>query len=187
MFRRCDKVAEGRMLGSEKLPMKPKAFNPDRNPLHGRLHWRCQPFEGLSLADLYAVLQLRSAVFVVEQSCLFQDMDGLDSACHHLLGQDASGQLLAYARLVPKGQAFADASVGRVVTAPAGRGRALGYSLGHELMAKACAELTALWGLQPIRIGAQAHLQAFYAQHGFVADGTGYTEDGIPHVEMRRP
>ncbi len=147
------------------------------------LHWRCLPFEGLGVAELYAVLQLRSAVFVVEQHCVFQDMDGLDPACHHLLGQDASGQLLAYARLVPKGLAFAEASVGRVVTAPAGRGRAL----GHQLMAQACTALTALWGSQPIRIGAQAHLQAFYAQHGFVADGPGYVEDGIPHVEMRRP
>lgn len=147
------------------------------------LHWRCLPFEGLGVAELYGVLQLRSAVFVVEQHCVFQDMDGLDPACHHLLGQDASGQLLACARLVPKGLAFAEASVGRVVTAPAGRGRAL----GHQLMAQACTALTALWGAQPIRIGAQAHLQAFYAQHGFVADGPGYIEDGIPHVEMRRP
>ncbi len=151
------------------------------------LHWRCLPFEGLGLTELYAVLQLRSAVFVVEQNCAFQDVDGLDPACHHLLGQDASGQLLAYARLVPQGLAFAEASVGRVVTAAAGRGRALGGSLGHELMAQACAALATLWGTQPIRIGAQAHLQAFYGQHGFVAEGPGYIEDGIPHVEMRRP
>ena len=146
------------------------------------LHWRCLPFEGLSLAELYTVLQLRSAVFVVEQHCVFQDMDGLDSACHHLLGKDGTGQLLAYARLVPKGLAFAEASVGRVVTAPAGRGRAL----GHALMAQACDQLHALWGTQPIRIGAQAHLQAFYSRHGFVADGATYIEDGIPHVEMLR-
>jgi ElaA protein len=110
-------------------------------------------------------------------------MDGLDPACHHLLGQAADGTLLAYARLVPKGLAFAEASVGRVVTSPAGRGRAL----GHALMAQACAQLAALWGPQPIRIGAQAHLQAFYGQHGFVADGPGYIEDGIPHVEMLCP
>jgi len=151
------------------------------------LRWRCLPFDGLSLAELYTVLRLRSAVFVVEQNCVFQDMDGLDPACHHLLGQDGSGQLLAYARLVPKGLAFAEASVGRVITAPAGRGGALGFALGHALMAQACAALTALWGEQPIRIGAQAHLQGFYGQHGFVTEGEGYIEDGIPHVEMRRP
>lgn len=147
------------------------------------LAWRCLPFEALSVAELYAVLQLRSAVFVVEQTCVFQDMDGLDPACHHLLGQDADGSLLAYARLVPKGMSFAEASVGRVVTSPAGRGKAL----GHALMTQACSQLTSLWGQQPIRIGAQAHLQAFYGQHGFVAEGPGYIEDGIPHVEMLRP
>jgi ElaA protein len=145
--------------------------------------WRCLPFEGLSLTELYAVLQLRSAVFVVEQTCVFQDMDGLDPACHHLLGHDASGQLLAYARLVPQGLAFAEASVGRVVTAHAGRGRAL----GHALMSQACTALTHLWGSQPIRIGAQAHLQGFYGQHGFATDSAEYMEDGIAHVEMLRP
>mgnify|MGYP002776401362 CR=1 FL=1 len=147
------------------------------------VHWRCLPFTALSVAELYAVLQLRSAVFVVEQACVFQDMDGLDPTCHHLLGQAADGTLLAYARLVPAGVAFAEASVGRVITAPAARGTAL----GHRLMAQACTQLAQLWGAQPIRIGAQAHLQAFYGQHGFVAEGAGYIEDGIPHVEMLRP
>jgi ElaA protein len=146
------------------------------------VRWRCVSFGALSVADLYAVLQLRSAVFVVEQACVFQDMDGLDPVCHHLLGQGADGTLLAYARLVPGAHAFAQASVGRVVTAPAARG----LELGHALVARACAELAALWGPQPIRIGAQAHLQAFYARHGFVAEGPGYIEDGIAHVEMLR-
>ncbi len=152
--------------------------------------WRCLPFGGLSVTELYAVLQLRSAIFVVEQACVFQDMDGLDPACHHLLGHDAAGTLLAYARLVPSGRAFAQASVGRVVTSHSERGRVRaserGYSLGHALMAQACTQLAALWGSQPIRIGAQAHLQAFYGQHGFVTDSPEYIEDGIPHVEMLR-
>lgn len=146
------------------------------------LTWRCLPFEALRVAELYAVLQLRSAVFVVEQQCVFQDLDGLDPQCHHVLGRNAGGELLAYARLVPAGLAFEQASVGRVVTSPAGRGRAL----GHALMAQACTALTTLWGAQPIRIGAQAHLQAFYGQHGFVTDSAEYLEDGIPHVEMLR-
>lgn len=148
----------------------------------GDLNWRCLPFHAMSVAELYAVLQLRAAVFVVEQQCVFQDMDGLDPECHHLLGRDAGGQLLAYARLVPRGLAFTEASVGRVVTAPAGRGRAL----GHALMAEAGTVLTNLWGPQPIRIGAQAHLEGFYGQHGFVTDSAEYMEDGIPHVEMLR-
>ena len=164
------------------------------------LHWQCLPFERLSAHSLYAILQLRAEVFVVEQACVFQDMDGADAACFHLLGTDATAlpglagciesadpvptrPLLAYARLVPAGLKYAEASIGRVVTSPAARGRAL----GHALMAQACRQLVSLWGPQPIRIGAQAHLQAFYGQHGFVTDSPPYMEDGIPHVEMLRP
>lgn len=164
------------------------------------LHWQCLPFDRLNVHSLYAILQLRAEVFVVEQACVFQDMDGADAACHHLLGTDAAASpglagcvesaepippraLLAYARLVPAGLKYAEASIGRVVTSPAARGRAL----GHALMAQACQQLVNLWGAQPIRIGAQAHLQAFYGQHGFVTDSPPYLEDGIPHVEMLRP
>ena len=159
------------------------AQSPADKPVAVDVPWRCLPFADLGVAELYAVLQLRSAVFVVEQACVFQDMDGLDLVCHHLLGQDARGGLLAYARLVPAGVAFAEASVGRVITAPAARGTAL----GHRLMAQACTQLAQLWGEQPIRIGAQAHLQRFYCQHGFVTDSAEYMEDGIAHVEMLRP
>ena len=165
------------------IPTPVAAQSPADKPVAVDVSWRCLPFAGLGVAELYAVLQLRSAVFVVEQACVFQDMDGLDPVCHHLLGQDASGRLLAYARLVPAGVAFAEASVGRVITAPAARGTAL----GHRLMAQACTQLAQLWGAQPIRIGAQAHLQSFYGQHGFVTDSAEYMEDGIAHAEMLRP
>ena len=150
------------------------------------LRWRCLAFADLGVADLYRVLQLRSAVFVVEQTCVFQDMDGRDPACLHLLGAapDAGqgGDLLAYARLLPAGLAFPEASIGRVATAPATRGS----GLGHALMAQTIAQLQRLWGPQPVRIGAQAHLQAFYRQHGFEPDGDHYLEDGIDHIEMVR-
>jgi len=150
------------------------------------LRWRCLPFDNLGAADLYRVLQLRSAVFVVEQTCVFQDMDGRDPACQHLLGAapDAGegGDLLAYGRLVPAGLAFAEASIGRVATAAQVRGT----RAGHALMAEAIAQVQRLWGPQPIRIGAQAHLQAFYRQHGFEPDGYLYLEDGIDHIEMIR-
>ncbi len=152
---------------------------------HG-LRWRCLPFADLGAADLYRVLQLRSAVFVVEQNCVFQDMDGRDPACLHLLGAapDAGegAELLAYARLLPAGVAFAEASIGRVATAAQVRGT----RAGHALMAEAIAQVQRLWGPQPIRIGAQAHLQAFYRQHGFEPDGDLYLEDGIDHIEMLR-
>lgn len=145
------------------------------------LRWRCLRFDELSLHGLYGLLALRSKVFVVEQACAYQDIDGADPDCLHLLGE-RDGMLLASARLVPAGLKFPEASIGRVVTEPVTRGS----GLGHALMREAIARLQAHWGAQPIRIGAQAHLQAFYRQHGFLPDGEPYDEDGIEHVEMRR-
>ncbi|MGV3727167.1 GNAT family N-acetyltransferase [Hydrogenophaga sp.] len=145
------------------------------------LTWRCLPFDALHARTLYALLQLRAEVFVVEQSCVFQDMDGADAQCFHLLGESARG-LEAYARLVPAGLKYPEASIGRVVTLPAARGG----GLGHALMSEAVRAMVSLWGVQPIRIGAQAHLQAFYGQHGFAPAGPIYIEDGIDHIEMVR-
>jgi ElaA protein len=151
------------------------------------LRWRCLPFGALQPDTLYGVLRLRSEVFVVEQRCLFQDMDGADTHCMHLLGEAASPSgppvLRAYARLVPAGLKFAEASIGRVVSDPALRGT----GVGHVLMAQALHTLRTLWGPQPVRIGAQAHLQDFYRRHGFQTASPVYDEDGIDHVEMLRP
>ena len=154
---------------------------------HGAaLQWRCLPFAALSAETLYRLLRLRSEVFVVEQACVFLDMDGLDAQCLHVLGevvdQDGTPHLHASTRLVPPGVAFAEASIGRVVTAPAARGG----GIGHALMAESVRLLEQLWGPQPIRIGAQAHLERFYNRHGFVSDDKPYIEDGIPHIEMLR-
>lgn len=146
------------------------------------LHWRSLAFDALRPTELYALLRLRTEVFVIEQNCVFQDMDGADPACHHLLGT-RDGALLAYARLVPAGLKFAEASIGRVVSDPSTRGT----GMGHALMREAVLQLHALWGEQPIRIGAQAHLQGFYRQHGFRPSGPIYIEDGIDHIEMLRP
>ena len=164
--------------------------------ISGNLTWQCLAFDQLTLAQLYAALQLRAEVFVVEQACAFQDLDGVDAACHHLLGwgrpnatnaaataSNGPPTLLACARLVPAGVNCAEASIGRVVTSPVARGQAL----GHALVAQACQALVALWGAQPIRIGAQSHLQPFYAQHGFATASEPYVEDGIWHVEMLKP
>ncbi|MDP3834261.1 MAG: GNAT family N-acetyltransferase [Hydrogenophaga sp.] len=146
------------------------------------LNWRCLPFDALHARTLYALLQLRTEVFVMEQDCVFQDMDGADAQCFHLLGEAADQTLVAYARLVPAGLKFTEASIGRVVTLPAARGG----GLGHVLMREAVRALHGLWGVQAIRIGAQARLEAFYRQHGFEPDGPIYIEDGIDHIEMVR-
>ncbi len=147
-----------------------------------QLVWRCLPFDSLPPRTLYELLRLRTQVFVIEQQCLFQDMDGADPDCQHLLGE-RDGRLLAYARLVPAGLKYTEASIGRVVNDPTTRGT----GMGHALMREAVAQLQALWGRQPIRIGAQAHLQGFYRQHGFEPAGPIYIEDGIDHIEMLRP
>ena len=144
--------------------------------------WRFVAFDALTARELYAVLQLRSEVFVVEQACVFQDMDGADVQAMHLLGTLA-GQLVAYARCFAAGVKFAEASIGRVAT----RNSLRGSGSGHVLLQKAIACLSQQWGPQAIRIGAQARLEPFYRQHGFVKTGAPYSEDGIPHIEMLRP
>jgi ElaA protein len=143
--------------------------------------WQWLPFDALSSTQLYELLRLRSEVFVVEQKCIFLDMDGLDGQAMHLLGVRA-GELVAYVRCFPSGIAFDEASIGRVVT----RQSARGGGLGHVLMAEAIRALQQQWGVQPIRIGAQAHLQSFYERHGFADVGKPYVEDGIDHIEMVR-
>ncbi|MFC7462748.1 GNAT family N-acetyltransferase [Hydrogenophaga defluvii] len=152
------------------------------------LVWRFQAFDALTVAELYAVLRLRSEVFVVEQNCVFLDMDNSDAQAMHLMCKaadavEAQGELVAYARCFGPGVKYAEASIGRVITAPQARAG----GLGHVLMREAVRAVQAHWGPQPIRIGAQARLQAFYEQHGFVREGEPYIEDGIPHIEMLRP
>ena len=144
--------------------------------------WRFVTFDALTTAELYDLLQLRSEVFVVEQACIFQDMDGADAQAMHLLGS-AGGRLVAYARCFATGVKFAEASMGRVIT----RSSLRGSGIGHALMQQAIACLSRQWGAQPIRIGAQARLEPFYARHGFVKTGEPYLEDGISHIEMLRP
>ncbi len=150
------------------------------------LRWRCLPFEGLSVHELYAALALRAQVFVLEQDCVYLDLDGHDPAVLHLLGQDGdSGELLAYARLVPpgtKGPGQTQPMIGRVVTAPAARGQGAGRALMRQAL-RACAEH---WPGQAVEIQAQSYLRAFYASLGFVATSAPYLDDDIEHIDMRR-
>lgn len=145
------------------------------------MQWKLSAFDALSAAELYELLQLRSEVFVVEQDCVFLDLDGADAQALHLMGRRA-GQLLAYARCLPAGVKFAECSLGRVVT----RRSVRGSGLGHDLLRRALGVVIAQWGPQAIRIGAQAQLKEFYAAHGFVDVGRPYVEDGIDHLEMVR-
>ena len=145
------------------------------------ISWRFVSFEELTTRELYEVLQLRSEVFVVEQTCIFQDMDGADQEAMHLLGT-VNGQLAAYARCFAASAKFPEASIGRVTT----RDTLRGGGAGHVLMREAVARVLAHWGPQAIRIGAQERLEKFYMQHGFLDAGVPYIEDGIAHIEMVR-
>ncbi|MCU0395102.1 MAG: GNAT family N-acetyltransferase [Chitinophagaceae bacterium] len=147
-----------------------------------KLNWVFKPFDALSLQELYALLRLRSEVFVVEQNCVFLDMDDKDQHCHHLLGY--KGDLLAaYTRIVPRGVSYDEyASIGRVVTSPQVRGE----GRGRELMEESIRRLHELYGVVPIKIGAQLYLKAFYNSLGFEQCGEVYDEDGIDHIPMLR-
>jgi ElaA protein len=140
------------------------------------MDWHVKTFETLTAVELYAIMALRQQVFVVEQKCAYQDADGVDMVCKHLWAQ--RGAIQAYLRIVPAGVKFPEVSIGRVITAPMARGT----GLGRELMKRGLAEV----GSVPIRIGAQAHLEKFYAELGFVRASDVYDEDGIPHIEMLR-
>lgn len=149
--------------------------------------WTCKAFNDLSNVELYQIMAARSAVFVVEQNCAYQDADFADFDCYHLAawlpGKDASQTLSAYVRLLPPGLKFAEASIGRVLTSQIARRQ----KLGAILMTRAVAECQALFGHAPIRISAQLYLVQFYRRMGFVTVSDVYDEDGIPHIEMLRP
>jgi ElaA protein len=144
------------------------------------MRWQATSFADLSVAELYEALALRQLVFVVEQTCAYQDCDGKDARAVHLLGRAEDGRLVAYARLFGPGVSFAERSIGRVVTHPDVRRQ----GAGKELMREAIERTRATFGDGPIRIGAQRYLERFYGELGFRVASAPYDEDGIPHVEM---
>jgi ElaA protein len=147
--------------------------------IHIMINWVCKKFGELTPEELYKILRLRSEVFVVEQQCIFLDMDNKDYYCDHLSGwQD--DQLLGYSRIVPSGISYTEFSIGRIVSSPAARGK----GVGQELVQQSIRALYHLYGRKDIRIGAQYHLREFYSSFGFVQKGDIYPEDGIDHVEM---
>lgn len=146
------------------------------------LLWTWARLEALSPMDVYDLLALRSEVFVVEQACVFQDADGVDRQAFHLLGRDAAGRLQACLRVVDAGAKYPEPSIGRVITAPEARRT----GLGRVLMAQGLLRCMQVWPGRAVCISAQARLERFYRDFGFVAQGAPYMEDGIPHLEMLR-
>ena len=142
------------------------------------IKWICKHFELMTPHELYAMLRLRCEVFVVEQKCLFLDIDGNDN-CYHLMGFDGD-LLVASTRLLAPNTVYEEMSIGRVVSAASHRG----VGIGQTLMRKSIEQCYQLFGFGTIKIGAQLYLKKFYESFGFQQIGTIYLEDDIEHIKM---
>lgn len=136
-------------------------------------------FNQLSLDELYYLFQLRSQVFVVEQYCVYQDIDGKDKKALHVIGKK-DNTIIAYSRIFKPGDYFKEASIGRVVVAE--NFRHLKY--GHQLMVASIKAVETSFSSKKIKISAQKYLENFYNNLGFITSGEPYLEDGIPHIAM---
>lgn len=147
------------------------------------IHWHDLHHSELDVPTLYAVLQLRCTVFVVEQNCVYQDIDGDDlvGENRHILGW-RDGQLVAYARILKSDVDFEPVVIGRVIV----DARLRGEKLGQQLMSRTLASCQQHWPDKALYLGAQAHLQAFYQRFGFIPVTEVYDEDGIAHIGMTR-
>jgi ElaA protein len=145
------------------------------------MEFEIKRFNELTVQELYNLLQLRAEVFVVEQNCVYQDVDGKDEKAIHVLGY-FEGNLAAYTRIFDKGYYFDEASIGRVVTAPKYRS----MKFGHDLMQVSIDAVAEFFEETAITISAQEYLKKFYEGHGFVQTSEMYLEDDIPHIQMKR-
>ena len=147
------------------------------------LYWTYTSFDDLTTTELYKIMQLRSEVFVVEQNCVYQDVDNKDLVSFHLAAwdKDNNNKLVAYCRILPQEISFKDASIGRVLTDKNYRKN----GTGKELMQRAIAATLQQYTCNYITIGAQLYLRKFYEALGFKQVSETYLEDGIPHIDMQ--
>lgn len=145
------------------------------------LYIKTKKFDQLTTDELYVILQLRSEVFVVEQNCVYQDIDGKDKKALHLLGFDKD-QLVAYTRIFAPGDYFEQASIGRVLVKKSERL----HKHGYQIMEASIHAVFENFGARAIKISAQKYLQKFYTNLGFLPTGEEYLEDGIPHLAMTK-
>jgi ElaA protein len=144
------------------------------------LNWQIKHFNDLSLTEFHDIIALRIKVFVVEQDCPYQELDGKDKKSYHLLCRNEYGDLVGTFRILPPGVSYEEASIGRVVLDEAYRGA----KNGHSMMREAIAFINKEFNRENVRISGQKYLEKFYEKHGFVSTEKEYLEDGIPHVEM---
>ena len=145
------------------------------------IEFKIKPFAELSGQEVYEILRLRSEVFIVEQICIYQDIDNKDQKAIHVLGY-CDNELAAYCRLFDAGNYFDQASIGRVIVAPKFREN----KWGHNLMKVAIDGVKKYFDKNQITISAQLYLQKFYESHGFVKTSETYLEDDIPHIQMKK-
>jgi ElaA protein len=138
-------------------------------------------FSELTTTELYKILQLRSEVFVVEQDCVYQDLDFKDQKSLHVFGFK-NDNIIAYTRIFKPGDYFDNASIGRVVVADTER--KFGY--GHDVIKASINAIKTHFNVDKITISAQKYLKYFYESHNFIQVGEEYLEDGIPHIRMDR-
>ncbi len=137
-------------------------------------------FDELSNSELYDILKLRAEIFVVEQDCVYNDLDGNDEVAHHLMIKNPEGKVSAYARILNKGTRFKQASIGRLVVAKEDRFK----GLARQVMTEAARWMKDNWHVDEIHISAQKYLKGFYGSLGYVIVTDEYLEDGIPHLGM---
>lgn len=145
------------------------------------LEIQIKTFDELQTKELYDLLQLRSEVFVVEQDCVYQDIDGKDQKALHVLGY-YQNQLVAYTRLFKPGDYFEYSSIGRVVVKESFRQ----FGFGKDIMKSSILAIEEVFDERTIKISAQCYLKKFYNELGFIEEGDTYLEDGIPHMAMYR-
>lgn len=143
------------------------------------IHWEVKHYNNLSLDEFHDLIQLRIEVFVIEQDCPYQDVDGKDKVSFHLIGR-VNDKIVATSRILPPGISYEEVAIGRVVIGESARGK--GYA--HDMMQQSKDFIVQEFGNVPIRLSAQKYLESYYGAHGFKSTGKEYLEDGIPHVEM---
>ncbi|MGB1728547.1 MAG: GNAT family N-acetyltransferase [Crocinitomicaceae bacterium] len=137
-------------------------------------------FQELSLEEFHDIIALRIQIFIIEQNCPYQEVDGKDKLAHHLFFKNEMDEIIAVTRILPQGISYDEVAIGRVVVHEDYRGT----GLGNQLMADSMNFVRDKYGEVPVRLSAQKHLENYYGNHGFKSTGKEYLEDGIPHVEM---
>ena len=137
-------------------------------------------FNELSTEEFHDLIALRIQIFVIEQDCPYQEVDGKDKVAFHLFFKNENNEMIATTRILPQGISYEEVAIGRVVVHENYRGT----GLGHQLMADSMCFVEQEFGKGPVRLSAQKHLENYYGNHGFQSTGKEYLEDGIPHIEM---